>query len=377
MATVSYPQHRSDRSLLITVIGLVLFGLVMVYSSSIVIASLPPYSDDTYFVKRQAVSAIVGIVAMFALANTDYRLWKKWAGWLLGVTLLLLVSVFFFSNGEILGAHRWITLAGQTFQPSELAKLTFIAYTAAWLTSRQNSVGNIRETLLPFLGVLAVISALMLKEPDFGTLTIIVVPVLVVYFVAGMTWKQIGLLLGVGTIALVAIASTPYRRARVTTFLDPSAQDQSGSGYHINQISIAIGSGGAWGLGFGNSKQKRLFLPEPYTDSIYAITVEELGSVRSTLVIIAFCYLMYRGYRIASQSPDLFARLMAVGITTWFAFQTFMNLGSMLNLVPLVGVPLPFVSYGGSNLIISLMGVGVLLNISRYTQQTEPAKRRR
>jgi len=378
MTPIAYARHHSDRSLLITVFGLVLFGLVMVYSSSIVIATLPPFADSTFFVKKQLVAAVIGIILMLIMANIDYRIWKKWASLMLGITLLLLISVFFFSSGEILGAHRWITVAGQTFQPSELAKLSFIVYTAAWLVRQEREIKNVRATFIPFLLVLALISVLMLMEPDFGTLMIIMMPVLAIYYVAGMTFKQFLILLSVGVIAGAAVLSTPYRRARVETFINPtSSTDQSGSSYHINQISIAIGSGGMWGRGFGKSKQKLLFLPEPYTDSIFAITVEELGAVRSLLLILVLCYLIYRGYRVASLSADLFGRLLAIGITTWFAFQAMINLGSMLHLVPLVGVPLPFISYGGSNLMISLMAIGVLLNVSRYTQTPEAIKQHR
>lgn len=359
----NYILPKNDKILTLTVFGLVLFGLVMIYSASVIIAHRAPFFDDKYFVKRQLISAVLGFAGMFVVANVDYQIWKKWAGWMLLVTFLLLISVFFFSTGEINGAHRWISLAGQTFQPSELAKLTFIIYVSAWLVQRQSQIKDITTTFLPFVAVLLAVSYLMLKQPDFGTLSIILVSVIAVYYVAGLTWKQAFLGICIAVLGGSLVLSSPYRRARLLTFLDPS-QDTSGKSYHIKNISIAIGSGGAWGLGFGESRQKRLFLPEPHTDSIFAITAEELGSVRSFLLVAVFCLLVVRGFSVALRAQDLFGRLLAVGITTWFGFQTFINLGSMLHLVPLVGVPLPFVSSGGTNLMISLLAVGVLLNIS-------------
>jgi cell division protein FtsW len=355
-------MRRSDGWLALIVFGLVIFGILMIYSASVILGHLQ--GNDHVFATKQFVSACIGFTALGIAASIDYHIWQRWAGWMLGVTYLLLFSVFFFSVGAINGAHRWISLGGQTFQPSELAKLTFIMYVSAWLAQRGDRLQNITETFLPYLAVIASISLLMLKEPDFGTLTIILVPAIVIYFVAGLTWKQVLLGLVLGILSLGLILSTKYRRDRIMTFLDPS-QDTSGTSYHVKNIAIAIGSGGMWGLGYGQSRQKRLFLPEPHTDSIFAIIAEELGAVRSTLLILIFCTLIYRGFRVAWLAPDDFGRYLAVGITTWFGFQTFINLASMLHLVPLVGVPLPFISYGGTSLMISLVAVGVLLNISR------------
>ena len=337
----------------------------MVYSAS-VIAGHTMFNDDRFFVKRQIIWAILGVVGLLVTANIDFHIWKKWAGWMLGITFILLISVFLFSKGEINGAHRWILLLGQTFQPSELAKLTFIIYLSAWLTERKNKMGSLSETFIPYAGVLAVVSVLMLKEPDFGTLSIILAAAIAIYFVAGLTWKQAVIGLMVFALAVTAVSlSSPYRRQRLMTFINPSS-DPSGASYHVKNIAIAVGSGGWRGLGFGESRQKRLFLPEPYTDSIFAVITEELGFVSAEILILVYCFLIYRGYLIAARTPDRFGQLMAVGITTWFAFQAFINLGSMVSLVPLVGVPLPFISYGGTNLVISLAGAGLLLNISRF-----------
>lgn len=372
---LSYSK-KIDTWAALTVFSLVLFGVVMIYSASVIVGySL--FNDDKHFFIRQIIWALGGFVGMVITANIDYRLWKKWASLMLGATFILLISVFIFSKGEINGAHRWINLAGQSFQPSELAKLTFILYLSAWLVERQNKLDSVYETFLPYLGVLAVISFLMLRQPDLGTLTIILVSAVSIYLVAGLTWKQ--MVLGVVLVGLslgLVTSSSSYMRDRVRTFLNPG-NDTQGISYHVNNIAIAIGSGGVTGLGFGESKQKLRYLPEPQTDSIFAIITEELGFIWSEMLILAYVFLLSRGYRIAMQAPDMFGRLVAVGITTWFGFQAFINLGSMLHIVPLVGVPLPFVSYGGTNLVISLLAVGILLNISRFAEtDTEPTKKK-
>jgi cell division protein FtsW len=370
----SATMRKSDIWLGITVFGLTIFGIIMIYSASVITGHIL-FHDDTYFVKRQLVWAVLGGVGSIVMANIDYHVWKQWAGWMLGITLLLLASVFLFRTQEINGAHRWIILFGQSFQPSELAKLTFIIYLSAWLVERKQEVGDIVHTFLPYLGVLLIITLLMLKQPDFGTLTIILVPAMAIYFVAGLTWKQILLGITILVIGLALSFTSSYRRDRLNTFLHPGTVTSSTS-YHTKEIAIAIGSGGLRGLGFGESKQKRLFLPEPYTDSIFAIITEELGYVWSEVLILVFCFLLYRGYMVAARSADLFGRLLAVGITSWFAFQTFINLGSMVRLVPLVGVPLPFISFGGTNLVISLLAVGLLVNISRYGVVQETGTRK-
>ena len=358
---------RGDPWLALTVFGLVLFGLLMIYSASIILGHTLHNGDDQYYVKRQLVFALAGFIAMIGLANIDYKIWQRWAGWTLILTFIALISVFLFSRGEINGAHRWIDLGGQSLQPSELTKLTFTIYVSAFLAARQDKLESMSGTFIPYLAVMAGIALLMLKEPDFGTLTIIVLPAIAIYLVAGLTWKQASVGVAILAVSLTAILTSPYRRARVLTFLDPS-QSSLGQSYQVQQIGIAVGSGGLFGLGFGESRQKRLFLPEPHTDSIFAIITEELGGVRASLLVLLFCFLIYRGYRVAMRCPDPFGRYVATGITTWFGFQAFINFGSMLHVVPLVGVPLPFISYGGTSLLISLASAGILLNISQHCE---------
>jgi cell division protein FtsW len=382
MTSTVLHRKRADVAITITVVALVLFGIVMIYSASVIVGY--QLNDPQLFFKRQIMSAVIGMIALIVAANIDYRIWQKCAGWMLGITLFLLVSVFLLSRGEINGAHRWIDIGPLNFQPSELAKLTFLMYISAWLAKREDQMRDIVGTFLPFMGVLAVVSFLLLKQPDFGTLTVFFTSAVAVYAVAGMTWQQFVLGIGGVGIALIGVLATPYRRARILSFLDPS-QDTSGISWHVKNIAIAIGSGGWFGLGFGASGQKRLFLPEPHTDSIFAVITEELGFIVASIVVLAYIFLAYRGYRIALRAQDTFGRLLAVGITSWFIFQAFLNLASMAHLVPLVGIPLPFISYGGTNLIVSLAAVGVLLNISRQgkdydekptIQAKQPARRR-
>ena len=358
---------RGDPWLALTVFGLVLFGLLMIYSASIILGHTLHNGDDQYYVKRQLVFALAGFIAMIGLANIEYKIWQRWAGWTLILTFIALISVFLFSRGEINGAHRWIDLGGQSLQPSELTKLTFTIYVSAFLAARQDKLESMSGTFIPYLAVMAGIALLMLKEPDFGTLTIIVLPAIAIYLVAGLTWKQASVGVAILAVSMTAILTSPYRRARVLTFLDPS-QSSLGQSYQVQQIGIAVGSGGLFGLGFGESRQKRLFLPEPHTDSIFAIITEELGGVRASILVLLFCFLIYRGYRVAMRCPDPFGRYVATGITTWFGFQAFINFGSMLHVVPLVGVPLPFISYGGTSLLISLASAGILLNISQHCE---------
>jgi cell division protein FtsW len=386
-------KQKSDSLLGIAIVAAVLFGVVMIYSASVIVG-YTYFHNEKYFFDRQIIWAVAGLITMAITAGIDYRVWKKWAGGMLIVTFVLLLSVFLFSKGAINGAHRWIYIGSQGFQPSELAKLTFIVYLAAWLGQRKEDIKNITGMFLPFVAILVALSALMLLQPDFGTLSIMLVSAIAVYIVAGLTWQQAALGIGISVMSLGLILSTPYRRARVDTFLHgtsasattASAADVAAAGtdYHITNIQIALGSGGWFGRGFGQSLEKRLFLPEPHTDSIFAIITEELGFVISTLLIALIMFIMYRGYRIAVHAPDLYGKLLATGITSWFAFQAFINLASMLHIVPLVGVPLPFISYGGTNLLISLAAAGILLNISRYvvnpddkkTVKNTPAKRR-
>ncbi len=275
-------------------------------------------------------------------------------------TLVLLLAVFLPGIGvRALGAHRWINFGFFILQPAELAKLTLVVYLSAWFSSHEQG------RLLSFLILIGMVVGLILIEPDLGTSIIIVATAVILYFASGAPVAHFGILLPILAVALVGLAIiSPYRMARLTTFLHPN-EDTQGASYHIHQALLALGSGGWLGVGVGQSRQKYEYLPEANTDSIFAIIGEEFGFVGAAAVILAFLFLIWRGFRIAKRGPDGFGTLLALGVTVWIAVQTIINLSAMVALMPLTGVPLPFISYGGSSLIIELAAVGILLNISR------------
>lgn len=347
--------------------GLALFGIVMLTSASSVIA----YDNfggqnNYYYVIRQSVSFIIGFVAMAVFASFDYRKLKKMSVPLMAITLFFLIAVFLPVIGEqSKGANRWVNLGITTFQPSELAKIIFLIYLCSWFDSTKRNIANFKESFLPFLVMLGLISALIIMQPDLGTLSVIIISSMVVFFASGAPiWNFISLGAFLSLVFVVFIRSSDYRWKRFLTFLNPSAESL-GRSYHVTQAFIAVSQGGLWGLGFGNSIQKMNYLPEPHTDSIFAVICEELGFLRASLVVIAFFYLFYLGIKIAKNAPDSFGRLLAVGITSSLVIQALINIAAMLGLVPLTGVTLPFISYGGNSLIVSFIQIGILLNISK------------
>lgn len=346
---------------------LILFGIVMISSSSVVL-SAEIFQRNYGFVTRQSIYLVIGLVAAVVAAKIDYRFWRRCAPMILLASLLLLLIVFIPGVGKTAkGASRWIDLGIFQLQPSELVKLAYIFYLAAWIENRGKSIKSFQHGFLPFVVLLVPVVLILMAQRDLGTLLVVLSLSGLMFFVSGATYSQIGAagLVGVGLVALL-IAIAPYRMQRLTTFLNPSA-DKLGAGYHINQASLAIGSGGMWGRGFGQSLQKYLYLPEPHTDSIFAIVVEELGFVRSLLVLFVIGALAYRGYQIANRAGDDFSRMVAFGITSWLLIQAIINVAAIMGLVPLTGVPLPFISYGGTSLIASLIGVGIMVNISKQS----------
>lgn len=364
-------KAKPDYKILFLAVGLSFVGLIMIASASVVVA-LDKFkgANDYYYVWHQAFALLGGLVAMSILANFNYQNWKKIALPLMITTLVLLVIVFIPVIGSSAkGAHRWINFGAFPFQPSELAKISFIIYLSAWLESREKSLSAIGRSLFPFAIMLGLISFLIILEPDLGTLTIIILTSMAMFFAAGASLWSFGSL-GLFLVAVFAVfvRSRPYRWSRFLTFMNPSAETL-GRGYHVNQAFIAVSQGGLWGLGFSKSIQKWRYLPEPHTDSIFAVMCEELGFFRVSLVIIAFIYFFILGVRAAKNAPDIFGRLLALGITASITIQALVNIAAMLGLVPLTGVTLPFISYGGSSLIISLAQIGILLNISKHANQ--------
>lgn len=357
---------KMDYWILFLIFGLCIFGLLMIYSSSAVL-SFEQYGINNYYFKKQLVSFGIGLVALVITSAIDYRFWQKYATVFLAITVVLLISVFIFSS-HISGAQRWIRVGFINIQPSELTKLAFIIYLAAWLTKRKDQIANFKQSFIPFVIIVGVIGFLIIKQPDMGTMSVIVGTAVIMFYCSGAPLWQMGVgALGLVGVFLLLIKSAPYRMQRLMVFLNPSAE-KLGAGYHINQALLAIGSGGWFGLGFGQSKQKYLYLPEPHTDSIFAITTEELGFLRASVVIVIFILIAIRGYNIAKKAPDQFSRLLAIGITSWIVVQFFINIGAMIGIMPLTGVPLSFVSYGGSSLMMLLAATGILLNISKQAK---------
>lgn len=355
-----------DRLLLLgATAALVTFGLVMVLSASSVVA-YEDYGSSFLFFLRQATYAAVGAAGLWVASRMRYQAWKHLCLPLLAVSSVLLMLVLIPGVGKVAGGSaRWIELGPVTIQPSELAKLAVIAFTAALLAKRWKRLADPRELALPLIPVAGFVCLLIMLQPDMGTTLIIVTIVGLLMFAAGARLKHLFVgTLGLITLGVGLIFVEGYRWARFTSFLDPQ-QDPQGSGYQAIQSLVGIGSGGVFGLGLGASRQKFGFLPNAHTDFIYSIIGEELGLVGALSVLVLFGILVYAGTRIALHASDSFGRLLAAGITGWFAIQALTNLGAVTGLLPITGVPLPFVSFGGSALVVSLVGVGILLSISR------------
>lgn len=350
----------------VTVALLCLFGIIALSSAGSAVG-FQRFGDSYIFVKRQLLSLLIGVGLMVVMMNIDYKLLRKFALPLLGLSILLLLLVFFPGIGANLqGGSRWITIGGMVFQPSELVKLTFIIYLAAWLeTQSAKSKKLSREQLFQFAAIVGVVSLLIIAQPDMGTMSVVAIVSFVVFFVSGAELKQLGWLLGIGAgLFLLLIKIEPYRAQRLSVFLNPSA-DAQGIGYHIQQSLIAIGSGGLFGVGLGKSLQKFNYLPEPQSDSIFAVIAEELGLIVAVLLVATFVYLFIQGLRVAQKAPDTFSRLLVIGIMTTIVLQAFMNIAALSSLMPLTGIPLPFISYGGTSLIFSLAGIGVVCNVAK------------
>ncbi len=356
---------KSDKVLFFATLLLVFASIVMVYSASAVMA-MERFHRPYLFLIKQSMWAALGLAALAIVMRVDYRLYRQpaviWASLAVvgaGLCLVLLSS-------PINGTRRWFGLGGFGVQPSELAKLSLILFTAALLERRMHRVNDLRYALLPIALVSAIVVVLVLLEPDFGTAVSMLIVVALMVFAAGLDWRYFAAvaLAAIPTLGAIAIAA-PYRLRRVTTFLNPDA-DPLGSGFQILQSLIAVGTGGVTGMGLMQGVQKLFYLPEPHTDFIYAVIGEEMGLVGTTLVLAAFAVITWRGLRIALRAPDPFASFLAMGLTGMIAVQAFINISVVLALLPTKGIPLPFVSAGGSSLLINLVGMGILLNLSQH-----------
>jgi cell division protein FtsW len=354
---------RLEQKLLVLVtLGLVAFGLVMVYSATSASAALGD-GDPMSYLKRQSVYAMLGVTLMLVASRFDYHRLRYLAPPLLLVALGLCVAVLAVAP-EINGAKRWFILGPASFQPSELAKLALCLFAAVYLARRKRPPRTLGELAKPLGLLTAIFCGLILLEPDLGTTITLCGTMFAIFLVAGVPWRPLlaGAIIAVG-VGFIAIWAEPYRRARVFSFLDPWS-DAEGSGFQIVQALIGFGSGGVTGEGLGESVSKVLYLPEAHTDMIFAVVGEELGLVGSTLVIAAFGAFAWAGFRVALRCKDPFGKFLAAGLTALVCGQASVNLAAVLGIAPLTGIPLPFVSYGGSSLVVLLAGVGILLNIA-------------
>jgi cell division protein FtsW len=359
---------RSGKIITFLTLVLVVFGLV-VLSSAGVVEGQKKFGSAYYYLTHQLLYGVLpGLALFFIFSRINYKVWRKLALPILIIAVGLLVLVFVPATGfGLKGAQRWLDFRFFTFQPSEFLKLALVVYLAAWFSKREGHINDGPSLVVPFFLVLAFIGLLLILQPDMGTLALITIIAIAMYFFAGakishflIMFLVLGVLLG----ALAVVA--PYRFDRIKAFFDPT-RDTQGTSYHINQALIGIGSGGIFGLGYGQSKQKFNYLPEPVGDSIFAVLVEELGFVGGVFLVALFVLFALTMISIAKNSSSQFGRMVILGITTWVSAQAFINIASISGLIPLTGIPLPFVSFGSSSLLSLLSGLGIAVNISRYS----------
>ncbi len=363
---------RTDWLMFAVAAGLAVFGSIMVYSASAMISLKETGGETqfTYFYKQFGFT-VLGLAAMFVTSRINYHRYenKTVAYGILAITALLLLAVFGFP--PINGARRWIRFPGASFQPSEIAKIALPVFLAFYLTKNESSVGDLKQTVLPCAAALIMLGALILGEPDLGTTMVLCAVFVTVYFAAGAKWLHIistvGALLAVGASFLIF---SPWRMKRLFAFMNPWENSSDGS-YQVVQGLYAIGSGGILGEGFAKGQAKLFYLPYPYSDFIFAVVGEELGLVGTLAVVAAFAVLLWRGARAALSAPDRFGMLLGIGIITGIIVQALFNISVVVSILPAKGIPLPFISYGGSSVVVTLLAVGILLNISQYAGTAE------
>ncbi len=366
MRAVGRRRAPFDFILLAAALTLTVLGVVMVYSASVISAE-QTMGKPLYFFERQLVWAVVALTAMGWFSRLDYNRLREWLAPVYGVTALFLLAALFFR--PIAGARRWIHLGPIGIQPAEFAKLTSVLFLASYLDRKHSKLGSPVSGIVTPLAVVGVLLALIGKEPDLGTPSMMFVVALLMLFVAGAKMRWIFAALAAAVpVVIEELWRKPYRRARLMTFLSPF-ENIKGTGYQLAQAILAVGSGGWFGKGFGASQLKLMYLPKPYTDFIFPVICEELGLVGALVVLGLFATVLVRGVRIARQAPNLFGTLLACGITFTITIQAFFNIAMAIGLLPTKGIPLPFLSFGGSSLLSTLIGVGILLNISRQAQE--------
>ncbi len=364
-----------DGVLIGALVALLFFGMLVQFSASYAVG-IRDTGDGLYFLRRQLISACFGIVALLVGACVDYRVWRKFSLPAMVATLLLLVAVLPFGR-TVFGARRWFDLGIIQIQPSEIMKFVLVLYMADLLDRKGTRVRHFTTSAVPFAIILGFTLSLIMKEPDLGTTTVIAITAIAVFLIAGADVRQIAHFLINGAAVFAAFAlGAPYRRERLLLFLHPE-RDLRDAGWQLWQARIALGNGGEFGLGLGASRQKFSWLPAAHTDAIFAVIGEELGLIGCALVLGLFTVLAIRGYRAALRAPDRFGGILATGITTWVVFQAVVNIGGVTTAIPFTGVPLPFFSYGGSALAVTMGAMGVLIGISRAGVEPKPHRRRR
>ena len=359
-------MHKPDYLLLGTIIFLVIFGLIVLTSTSIII-SQKKFGESFYFLRHQVLyGGILGVIAFFIASKVNYLILKKGAIIIMAISIILM-SLVPLIGVDYKGATRWLSVAGFSFQPSELLKIAMIIYLASWLESHKKNINN-SNSVISIILIMLVPAFFLILQPDMSTLAIIIAISMIMYFYssAKVSYFAIGGLV-IAFLLVVITLVAPYRLQRITGFLNPSLGSQ-GLNYQINQSLVAIGSGGFWGRGYGQSIQKFNFLPEPIGDSIFAVLAEEFGFLGITLTVLAFFIILKRGLTIADHAPDFFSQSLTIGLSAYIVVQAFINILSISGLIPLMGIPLPFFSYGGSHLISTLIACGILVNISKYTK---------
>lgn len=359
-------KKHFDFYLFTSIIILILFGAIMIYSASSIWANYK-FEDSFYYVKRQMVFIVLGIFLMITTSKIDYNIYYENSNKILGICIILLILVLIPGIGSVRnGSRSWFGIGSLGIQPSEAAKLGMIIFTSKYLTNSSKFLKNYKYGVFPILGVLFLLFGLIMLQPDLGTGMILVISIISLLFIAGVNMKFFiggGIIGLIGVIILIAIA--PYRMDRITSFINPW-NDPLGTGFQIIQSLYAIGPGGLLGRGYLKSIQKQFYLPEPQTDFIFSIIAEEFGIVGTIFVVFMFSFIIYRGIRIALRTKDSFAKYLAFGMSFQLAFQALMNLMVVIGMIPVTGVTLPFLSYGGSSLLITLASMGIILNISRY-----------
>ncbi|MFH1565159.1 MAG: putative lipid II flippase FtsW [bacterium] len=361
--------HAPDWAFVALVWIIIAFGLIMLASAGVSLG-YENYGNPNYFLKQQVLFGVLPGICIFIFTFlVDYHFWQKFSKHLFAISVVLLILVFVPSlRVDHGGASRWLNIGGFSFQPSELVKLTFLFFLADWLSTVKASASDFKHHFIPFAVMLGGVAGLILLQPDMGTAFMVVVIGLISYFVANGNLFYLSSFSAAGSILFFILIKTEgYRMQRLTTFLHPEL-DPLGIGYHINQAILAVGSGGIFGRGYGQSRQKFMYLPEVVSDSIFAIIAEEMGFISVVFLILLFFGLFWKGFKIGEHAPDLFGKLLAIGISSWIILQFLINIGSMIGLMPMTGIPLPFISYGRSSFLVLAAGAGIVANISRQTK---------